>query len=289
MPEVLTTMIRRHRVPHAAGKIPTPRRTVNALVPGASRTGRQSRPRRKDNDMCTTRPGGRSSREWLRTVPLLPYSVTHYWPPAPSPRRPRPPGVPIVGSSVLFLRPRDGGVQPSIDGPFWTNRTSGLSGLPVRYWAPPLPQNLPARSVAFRLTVSSDWYRGSVCAHPETATDRCYPGSPCRCKNVLAISFALMMPSSVSNITTTSMLSLKVFWQPPGTPAQTEAACPAPELRRLNGGKRECTDIERGRRWCRRIPAWRSVRGRTGEGYPVGDAAGVCSRSNRTVATESRW
>jgi hypothetical protein len=47
----------------------------------------------------------------------LPYSVTHYRPPAP-PRRPRPPGIPIVGSSVLFLRPRDGGVQPSIDGPF---------------------------------------------------------------------------------------------------------------------------------------------------------------------------
>ena len=47
-----------------------------------------------------------------------PYSVTHYQPPAPPPRRPRPPGVPIVGSSVLFLRPRDGGVQPSIDGPF---------------------------------------------------------------------------------------------------------------------------------------------------------------------------
>src|SRR5437016_1341004 len=53
-------------------------------------------------------------------------------PPPPPPRRPRP-GIPIVGSSVLFLRPRDGGVQPSIDGPFCTNRTSGLSGLPVRY------------------------------------------------------------------------------------------------------------------------------------------------------------
>jgi len=26
--------------------------------------------------------------------------------------------MPIVGSSVLFLRPRAGGVQPSIDGPF---------------------------------------------------------------------------------------------------------------------------------------------------------------------------
>ena len=41
--------------------------------------------------------------------------TSYYWPPPP--RRPRP-GTPIVGSSVVVPRPRDGGVQPSIDGPF---------------------------------------------------------------------------------------------------------------------------------------------------------------------------
>src|SRR5262245_47999929 len=71
----------------------------------------------------------------------------------PRPRAPWAPCPPIVGSSDV-LRPRAGGIQPSIDGPFCTNRTSALSGLPVRYCCPALPQNFPALSVALRLTVS---------------------------------------------------------------------------------------------------------------------------------------
>jgi len=65
--------------------------------------------------------------------------------------------------------------------------------------------------VAFRLTVSSDWYRGSVCAHPENRDRSLLPWITTSMPNVFAISFALMMPSSVSSITTTSMLSLNVF------------------------------------------------------------------------------
>src|SRR5262249_60724917 len=130
-----------------------------------------------------------------------PRKTADHRPPPPPPPRPRP-GSPIVGSSVLVPRPRAGGVQPSIEGPFCTKRTSGLSGLPVRYCAPALPQNLPARSVALRLTVSSDWYRGSVWAHPENRDRSLLPWITTSTPNVLAISFALMMPSSVSIITT---------------------------------------------------------------------------------------
>src|SRR6186713_901697 len=80
---------------------------------------------------------------------------------APPPRRPAPvggspPAAPTVGSGASAApRPRAGKAKPSCDGPFCTKRVSGLSGCPVRYCCPALPQYLPALSVALWLIVSS--------------------------------------------------------------------------------------------------------------------------------------
>ena len=137
-------------------------------------------------------------------------SITLYWPPAPPPRRPRPAGAPIVGSPVCSrVRARR---RPAIDRPPVLNephiRTQRVAGQVLGARVAPELTGLERRVAAYRqqrLVSRVGLQPPGEARQIVVALD--HQSMP----NVFAISFALMMPSSVSSITTTSMLSLKVF------------------------------------------------------------------------------